>query len=152
MDTTSLDIAETWYEALLASVAVNEHCQAAFGKLPSMFLDFDKRDKHGAQQVPYIGVIPMADRDGDEIGMGVHSILLVLGIKDDDTVEDAGGRGVRYMGGKTLQRFESVVRSFLASLRYPLSDWQAEKSNPGNGYFEKHIFITVNLPNTLGRA
>ena len=152
MDTIdSQAIATTWYEALLSAVPVNDFCEATFGRKPNLFLDFDPRDMEGSQDTPFIGFIPISDRDGQEIEVGAHVVMVVLGIMDAAKDSDDNGRGVRYRGGKTLKEFEVEVRGYLAGLGYPLSDWQAEKSNPGKGYFERHIFITVNIPNTLGR-
>jgi len=151
MDTIdSQTIATTWYEALLGAVPVNDFCEAAFGRKPHLFLDFDPRDMEGSQDTPFVGVIPISDRDGQEIENATHVVMVVLGIKDTAKDYDEGKRGVRYRGGRTLKEFEAAVRGYLEGLEYPLSDWQAEKSNPGKGYFERHIFITVNIPNTLG--
>jgi hypothetical protein len=148
--TDSCDIATAWYEGLLSSVEVNDFCEAEFGCKPSLFLDFDPRDPEGSRDAPFIGVIPISDRDGEEIEIGAHVVMVVLGINDKAKTSDDDGRGVRYLGGQTLKRMEAIVRGYLSALEYPLSDWQAEKSNPGRGYFERHIFITVNIPNTLG--
>ncbi|MBC16556.1 MAG: hypothetical protein CL942_05835 [Desulfovibrio sp.] len=151
MDVTdSWDIAEHWYELLLDCIPVNEFCVASFGRKPELFLSFDERDAAGKQQTPFVVVEPMSDRDGIDIPHGTHAVLVALGIKDDSIQHDDQGRGVRTLGFKVLKEFEGVVRQAFMAGRYPLSDWQAENSHPGRHYFERHVFFTVNLPNTLG--
>lgn len=144
----SYDIAFAWAKALASNTDLAAFCVQRFGKAQSVVLGFDPVEQRGEPDVPFLLVIPMTDRGGFEAEQAHSTVLVVLGLDDAETVQDASGAQI-VRGFESLKLFETAARAVLGATDFPPSVWEAESSRPGESYFERHTFYQVIQDRTI---
>lgn len=144
----SYDIAFAWAQALASNTDLSAFCVERFGKAQSVVLGFDPVERRGEPDVPFVLVIPMKDKGGFEEEQSQSVVLVVLGLDDDQTLQDASGAAI-VRGFASLSLFESAARAVLRETDFPPSGWEGESSRPGEAYFERHVFYHVNQDRTI---
>lgn len=144
----SYEIAFAWSQALASNTDLAAFCVERFGRAPSVQLGFDAVEKHGEPHTPYVLVVPMSDKGGFEVEQAHSVVLLVLGLEDEEVVQDSSGAAI-VRGFQSLRLFDSMALAVLEQTQFPPSAWEAESSRPGEALFEKHAFYQVNQDRTI---
>ncbi|WP_027176065.1 hypothetical protein [Desulfovibrio aminophilus] len=147
-------VAEAWFEALLSGVALNAFCLERFGREPSIQLGTDPFNLQGEPDAPFVVVVPMQTKDGPDLSAAEgerieYRLMLALGL-EDGAVESVGGRGRVFRGYRSAAEFEARALQVLMDSAYRPAVWESETAQPGENYFERHVFITVTAENTIG--
>jgi hypothetical protein len=147
-------VAEAWLEALLSCVALNAFCQERFGAEPAVFLGFDAFDHTGQPKAPFVVIAPMSTRDGPDLDRNQgerieYRLVVALGLVDKE-LETVGERGRVFRGYRSAALFEAFVRQALLDSAFCPAFWESETAQPGEHYFERHVFYTVTAENTIG--
>lgn len=144
----SYDIAEVWAKALASNTDLAAFCLERFNSKHTVQLGFDPVEKLGEPDTPFILVIPMTDKGGFEVEQAHSVVLLVLGLDDEDTINDPSGAKI-VRGFQSLRLFESAALEVLGQTNFPPMAWEGESSRPGEAYFERHTFYQVIQDRTI---
>ena len=145
----SYDIANSWLEALASSVPLAAFCQERFNKNPTVVLGERPGEKHGEDEAPFVLIIPVHDKGGYESDQSQSTALVVLGLKDRETVS-VGAYGTRERGYESQGLFEGVVLACLADTDFPPSHWEGQTAQPSPWYFERYTFLEIIQTRTIG--
>ena len=146
----SFDIGSVWFDAVMASVAVNDFCQEQFGRLPLVQFGEDPRNKVGERDLPYILIEPVGDKDGLEVERTQHELVVSIGVESDGVEEIEGGRGVRCAAYTILRDFERLVHEALSETDYAPATASSGTMRLGHKYFERNTLYVVRQEAAIG--
>lgn len=152
---TAFDMAQLWADKLADDTELQQKILQDLGTALHIYVGFDAVAETGEAEAPYALFSPTSETRGPVLESAEYSIMLYLGISkepDPQAVEEENGVILNAAQSYMEQVFCPAIMNSLQALgEYAPEQAAMESMPPVNGYCEKWLELSVNLPNVIGQ-
>lgn len=107
------DLVALWRDTLVADAAISSYCTGTLGATRKIFVGLDEKNPPKISDCPFIVIVPIGTRPGDQEDQHAWSVGIHIGI-NDGTFSDYQSKGATEMRG--FHRVDELYNLVQASL------------------------------------